>query len=408
VVVAEVFTLSHFQQSDQPSDIELVAFPQRGDHRGGFLAGVFGIDPEEVLARRRAPLGKARSGERCPSGLDGVVEHVTVGEVLHQEAVRVTPVVEQLAALDVAADTPGAEVPLILEVLPTGGQGVEVAHLIGGVHVAVRRAQCHRHRVVVGRDAAAVAADEAHRRAAIALPVVVEEVADDQPEVVEVPVQCPDVGGGRQHHVAEALNARGFACWTLGGVGALELIAEIEDVGLLAGERGRIMQSGNDFDRGSVGVDEVDRLAADVLRQPHGRHAGLVRQAQQIRLVVGAEGEAAEPGVGSAPDDHAGRPGVGSAQMKFTRVDGGGGEPEGAGESRRAGDVGLVELEPGEVCDLDHRVTRPAGVFSAQRPLLAVQLVVRADDLAHGPIPSVDEIVTYDGWISQGRRPATD
>ena len=61
---------------------------------------------------------------------------------------------------------------------------------------------------MVGRGRAAVAADEAHRRPALALPGVVEEVADDQPEVSQVPVQGLTEPGGLQHDVAEPLDLR--------------------------------------------------------------------------------------------------------------------------------------------------------------------------------------------------------
>ena len=54
---------------------------------------------------------------RGPTRLERAVEHVAVAEVLDQETVRVPPVVEDLAALDVAADAPGAVVAEVGEVL---------------------------------------------------------------------------------------------------------------------------------------------------------------------------------------------------------------------------------------------------------------------------------------------------
>ena len=53
---------------------------------------------------RRSPLGQPRNGERCPPRLQSGIEHVAAGEVLDQETVGVARVVEQLAALNVAAD----------------------------------------------------------------------------------------------------------------------------------------------------------------------------------------------------------------------------------------------------------------------------------------------------------------
>ena len=166
-----------------------------------------GVDAEEVLGHRRAPLGQAGRGERRPAGLQGVVEHVAVGEVLDEEAVGIPPVVEDLAALDVAADAPGPEIAVLGEVFAACGERIEVAHLIGGMHVAVGRSQREREGVVVGRGRAAVAADEAHHRPTGALAGVEEEVADDHPEVVEVEVERLGVPGGLQHDVSEPLNA---------------------------------------------------------------------------------------------------------------------------------------------------------------------------------------------------------
>src|ERR1700736_908690 len=148
-----------------------------------------GADTEEVLRHRWSPLGEPRRGERSPAGLEGAVEHVAVGEMLNQEAVGIAPVVEELAALNVAADAPGPEIATLPEVFAAGGQGVEVADLICRMHVAVLWAQCHCERVVVGRMRPAVAADEAHRRPPLALPREKQEVANDHAEVVEVPVQ---------------------------------------------------------------------------------------------------------------------------------------------------------------------------------------------------------------------------
>ena len=59
-------------------------------------------------------------------------------EVLDEESVRIAPVVEDLAALDVSADAPGPEIAALAEVFAAGGQRVEIADLIRGVHVAVR------------------------------------------------------------------------------------------------------------------------------------------------------------------------------------------------------------------------------------------------------------------------------
>ena len=78
-----------------------------------------------------SPLIQAGGPHRGPAGLQGVVEHVAVGIVLDQETVRVTPIVEDLAAFDVAADAPRAEIPLLAQIFAAGGQRVEVCDLVG-------------------------------------------------------------------------------------------------------------------------------------------------------------------------------------------------------------------------------------------------------------------------------------
>ena len=60
-----------------------------------------------------------------------------------------------------------------------------------------------------------------------------------------------------------------------------------------------------------------------------------------------------------------------------------GGEAERAGERLGAIQIRLLELEPGDVGDLDDRIAGPTGVLARQRALLAVQVVVGADGAAH-------------------------
>ena len=51
---------------------------------------------------------------------------------------------------------------------------------------------------------------------------------------------------------------------------------------------------------------------------------------------------------------------------------------------------------------LDHRIPRPPGVLTLAGALLAVQVVMGANRVAHAPSPSLtDEIVTYDATLSQ-------
>jgi hypothetical protein len=51
--------------------------------------------------------------------------------VLDQETVGVTPIVEDLAAFDVAADAPRAEIALLAQIFAARGQRVEVCDLLG-------------------------------------------------------------------------------------------------------------------------------------------------------------------------------------------------------------------------------------------------------------------------------------
>src|SRR5690349_13964384 len=108
------------------------------------MAGRFEVGAEEVPARRGSPLGQSGCGERCPSRFERVVEQVAVGEVLEQVPVGVAPVVEDLAALNMSADSPGAEIATLAQVFAAGGQGVKVTDLIRRVDVAVGRTQCER------------------------------------------------------------------------------------------------------------------------------------------------------------------------------------------------------------------------------------------------------------------------
>jgi hypothetical protein len=52
-------------------------------------------------------------------------------------------------------------------------------------------------------------------------------------------------------------------------------------------------------------------------------------------------------------------------------------EAEGVGEPLRGIEVRLLELQPRQVLDLDHRVLRPPGAVTPLGALLAVQVFVR-------------------------------
>ena len=148
-----------------------------------------GLMPRKSLVARRAPLGQSRGGERRPARFERAVEHVAVGEVLDDKAVRVAPVVEDLATLDVTADSPGPLITMVFKVFTAGGQRVEVAHLIRRMHVAVRRTQRYCERVVIGRRRCRGRSGRSSSSVRVRADREEHEVADDHAEVVEVPVQ---------------------------------------------------------------------------------------------------------------------------------------------------------------------------------------------------------------------------
>jgi hypothetical protein len=68
---------------------------------------------------------------------------------------------------------------------------------------------------------------------------------------------------------------------------------------------------------------------------------------------------------------------LGAPQVQLARGPPGGREAERAGEDLGPSQVGFLELQPGEIADLDDRVDGPARVLAGQGALLAVQAGVR-------------------------------
>lgn len=94
-------------------------------------------------------------GEGVLGGL-AVVEQVAVDVVLHDEGVRVEPVVEDLGAHDVAADAPAGAVAAVAEPVVAQHLRVEVVRLVRGVvHVELGALE-EEEAVVVHRLGAAV------------------------------------------------------------------------------------------------------------------------------------------------------------------------------------------------------------------------------------------------------------
>ena len=237
---------------------------QRADHRAKLAQGfAAGRDAEEVFGDPGSPLVEPGGGEGSPTRLEAAVEHVAVAEVLDQKSVGIAPVVEDLAAQDVPADSPRAVITEVGEVAAAGGHRVDVADLVGRMDVTVGRAQRQPQGVVIGRSLPAIAADEAHDRSAVALPGVVQEVADDHPEVIEVPVERLAVLGGLQHQMPEPLHPCRLARRALGDVDPLQFVPKVVLMRGLRRQGLQLVSAGHHTDRHTAGIDQVDRHAAE-------------------------------------------------------------------------------------------------------------------------------------------------
>ena len=241
----ELATLNSPRRAARSNSLSLCR--KASSHQGKFGRGFARrSDAQEVLAGRGSPLLQPGGSHRRPARLQGVVEHVAVGEVLDQETIRVAPVVEDLAALDVAADAPRAVIPLLAQVFAARGKRVEVADLIGRMHVATDRAQSHRKGVVVRGDGSAVAADEAHDRSTLALARVEAEIADDHARSDRGTSSALRCTSGSARRRGRAAARGGYPGRTLGGVGTNNLVAEVEHVRCLRGQRRELMGARHD------------------------------------------------------------------------------------------------------------------------------------------------------------------
>jgi len=129
-----------------------------------------------------------------------------------------------------------------------------------------------------------------------------------------------------------------------------------------------------------------------------------VRQPEQVGRVGGSVCRTGEPRAAAAPQDHRRGAGVHTSQLHLVRGLRGGGEPERVRELLGSLQVRLLELQPGDVLDLDHRVDGAARVLTAQRTLLAVQVAVSSvmvDNHCLGPSRYSEDIVSYDENVCQ-------
>ncbi|SKT36999.1 Uncharacterised protein [Mycobacteroides abscessus subsp. abscessus] len=249
--------------------------------------------------------------------MKGRVEQVAIGEVLDHEAIRITPVVEELTTLDVAPDSPGPEISLLREIFAAGGQRVQIAYLIGRVHIAVLGAQGQRQRVVIGRRRTAIASDEAHGGPTVALAWEVQEVADDHAEGVEIPVQRLEVFRRLHDEVTEPLHRGRLPTRALGGVDAAKFVSHVVAVQSLRRQHVEGVHSGHHTHRHTARVGEIDRHATDGCGQRPGLCTGRGGQPQQIPFVGSGKRNSQKPAPASAAHDYARCGRIAATQMQF-------------------------------------------------------------------------------------------
>ena len=97
----------------------------------------------------------------------------------------------------------------------------------------------------------------------------------------------------------------------------------------------------------------------------------------------GDESRADEPRTRATADQHTRRAGVAATQVQLVVGAQRDAEPERQRKRLRFLEVRLLELQPDDVVDLDHRVGRAARVLTRQGALFAVQAIVGADQLSH-------------------------
>ena len=147
-----------------------------------------------------------------------------------------------------------------------------------------------------------------------------------------------------------------------------KLMAEVEGVRLLGGQLGQRMSAGDDAHRDPVRVGQVDGDAADASGSAAGLRAGRVGEPLDVGVLRGEREcrrtATAAPRRMSTHGDAC----VGSAQMQFVGGVQHSVEPEGPGEGLGADQIRLLELQPGEVADLDHGVAERPGCSPRSAP----------------------------------------
>ena len=185
--------------------------------------------------------------------------------------------------------------------------------------------------------------------------------------------------------MTQPLYAGGLARGALGGVGAVQLVPEVEGVRLLCGQLGQLVHSGDHADRNSAGIGQFYRDPADGLRQRACRPPPVALASCSTSALSCAAN------VGPTNREHVPRrtithvePASRSAKVKLVGGVQHCGEAECPGEGFRADQVRFLEFQPCQVADFDQGIPRATGVLSALGALLAVQVFVCVGMCCHG------------------------
>jgi len=164
--------------------------------------------------------------------------------------------------------------------------------------------------------------------------------------------------------MAQPLNPGRLAGRALRGVRTTALGAEVQQQRLLARQFGQLLGAVHHTYGEARRVEQIDHpAAARHVGVPHGR-ARRPGQPLQVGPLGRTEHGADEARGPPAPDHHARRAGEGAPQPQLLLRAGGDLEAEVAGEDLRPVQIRLLELQPGQVGDLDHGVPGPAGVLA--------------------------------------------
>ena len=116
------------------------------------------------------------------------------------------------------------------------------------------------------------------------------------------------------------------------------------------------MCSRHDANRDAARVDEVHRNATDGVGQRSSPGARRVGQPLDIGFVMSLERHPTKTRPLTAAKDHAGSSGIGASQLQLAGRARDGVEAERLREGLGADQVWFLELQPGDVVDLDHRI----------------------------------------------------